>query len=96
MIGLSPKQEHKKKGVFLELKINKLRGRMGELGINMTQLAERAGLTRHCVRYVLTGKKKTRIETAVKICRALYIDESKLLEYFPQCVPETSTKEEEK
>lgn len=78
----------------MELKINKLRGRMGELGINMTQLAERAGMTRQGLRFVLNGKKKTRIETAVKICRALYIDENKLLEYFPQCVPEKSTKEE--
>ena len=78
----------------MELKINKLRGRMGELGINMTQLAKKTGISRQGLRFVLTGKKKTRIETAVKICRALYIDENKLLEYFPQCVPEVSTKNE--
>lgn len=82
----------------MELKINKLRGRMGELGTNMTELAKKTGLSRYTLSLIFSGKRKGRTETIEKICEALLIEKDRILYYFPYYfpifVPETTTKRE--
>ena len=77
----------------MEFTINKLRGRMGELGINLSQLAKITGISRPSLRYIINGERRPREETTKKICQALRIDEKDVLFYFPSLVPNLSTEQ---
>ena len=78
----------------MELKINKLRGRMGELCTNLSELEKKTGISRRSLRFIFDGKRKARQDTIQKICKALSIEEAKIAFYFPHYVPETETKQE--
>ena len=80
----------------MEQKINKLRGRMGELDLNLTKLEALSGVTRKTLRLIMRGDRKPKPETVRKICCALKIEDKKIPFYFPHYVPEMSTTEEER
>ena len=78
----------------MKLTINKLRGRMGELCTNLSELERKTGISRRSLRFIFDGKRKARPETIVRICKALSIEEAKIAFYFPYYVPEKATKQE--
>lgn len=78
----------------MDLKINKLRGRMGELHMSLAELSRRSGVCRYELGFILNGERKPRIATIHKICEALHIESKKITFYFPHYVPETETKQE--
>lgn len=96
---LFPKQKHKNRKEFeMELKINKLRGRMGELCTNLSELEKKTGISRHSLSLIFDEKRRARTETIEKICEALMIEKDRILYYFPYYfpifVPEKATKQE--
>lgn len=64
---------------------------MGELGVTMTQLSQMTGISRQSLRFIVRNEKTSKIENALKICRALKIDDDKMLDYFPGAVGSTQT-----
>ncbi len=73
-----------------ESKINRLRGRMGEIGINVAELSRRTGLSRFELYFILKGERTPHHRNILKICEALKIDSENIAFYFPHYVPKKS------
>lgn len=69
-------------------KINKLRGRMGELGISIRQLSEKTGISHNGINYILAGKRTPTLSTFVTICMGLEIGANDIPEYLVNMYPE--------
>lgn len=70
-----------------EIRIERIKQRMNELGINSRDLAKRSGISESGVSRILSGEIDPRIKTFTKIADALRVDYIYLMGYEPENKP---------
>lgn len=62
--------------------VNKLKGRIVEMGYNMSTFATAVNISRPCLRKRLTGESEFKAKEIEMICKVLDISQSDMLNYF--------------
>lgn len=70
-----------------EIRIERIKQRMNELGINSRDLAKRSGISESGISRILSGEIDPRIKTFTKIADALRVDYVYLMGYEPEKKP---------